>query len=113
MNWHFCPHCETQLDDETFICPACRWDPLAVEPVSEPEPKTSLIERYRGTQYDSSAYEGTVALTERPSSVAGRARTVVMVGLLAIAGLYGSMMLYSDLQSRHDQPAGVLQRAQR
>ena len=29
MDWHFCPHCETQLDAETYICPACRWDPLA------------------------------------------------------------------------------------
>ena len=54
MDWHFCPHCETQLDAVTFICPACRWDPLAPPEEGAPNAELSLTERYRGTQYSSS-----------------------------------------------------------
>ena len=106
MNWHFCPHCETQLDEETFICPACRWDPLAVAPESQKD-KTSLVERYRGTEYDSSAFDTAMVLPTHVPSFVGRARTVVMVGLLAILGLYGSMMFYTDLQGHQDRPAAI------
>jgi len=29
VDWHFCPHCETQLDAVTFICPRAAGIPLA------------------------------------------------------------------------------------
>ena len=107
MNWHFCPHCETQLDEETFICPACRWDPLAVAPEPEQDQTGSLVDRYRGTQYDSSSFDAAMVLPTHKPTVSNRARTVVVVGLLAILGLYGSMMMYSDMQTHQDRPAAI------
>ena len=52
----YCPECETDLDDNTGICPACRWDPRAATDVrtfsATKPPEMSLTERYRGTAYD-------------------------------------------------------------
>ena len=84
----YCPDCETELDQSTGICPACRWDPLlsTAQPSIEPAESTmSLTERYRGTEYDMQArYVASGAATRGVS----RGRTFVVVGLLAIAGLY-------------------------
>jgi hypothetical protein len=112
MNWQFCPHCETELDAATSICPACRWDPLTADAKSEPEEAGSLIDRYRGTQYDITVFE---AMTMKPpsrASGANRVRTLVIAGLIALIGLYGSMMMYHDYEARQDRPA-VLNGAQR
>ena len=83
----YCPDCETELDQSTGICPACRWDPLlssAQQPARPAEPEMSLTERYRGTQYD-------VRLEVASGGFPGvtRGRVFVIVGLLAAAGLYG------------------------
>jgi hypothetical protein len=86
----YCPECETELDQSTGICPACRWDPListqfaAVEPV---EPELSLTERYRGTSFDISALE----VAERDNSVS-RGRAFVLVSLICGAALYGVVL---------------------
>jgi hypothetical protein len=107
MNWHFCPHCETQLDEETFICPACRWDPLAVAPEAEPDSKLSLMERYRGTEYDTASAGGAMALSARNQATIGRTRTIVVVGLVGLLGLYGTMMMYTDFKGHQDRPASI------
>ena len=107
MNWHFCPHCETQLDEETLICPACRWDPLAVAPETEPESKLSLMERYRGTEYDTASASGAMALMTRNQATVGRTRSIVVIGLVALIGLYGTMMVYSDYRGHQDHPAAM------
>ena len=84
----YCPDCETELDQNTGICPACRWDPLASaaqqQPVQSNVPEMSLTERYRGTEYDIRAQY----VANQGASVS-RGRTFVLVGLLAAAGLYG------------------------
>src|SRR5688572_18187142 len=28
----YCPECETELDQTTGVCPACRWDPYLIAP---------------------------------------------------------------------------------
>ncbi len=113
MDWHFCPHCETQLDAETFICPACRWDPLApTEQSSDPEAGLSLTERYRGTQYSTSGVAAAPAIAQQvPANTTSRMRTFIIVGFVLLLGLYGSMLIYSDFQNRPtDRPASLLQR---
>lgn len=112
MDWHFCPHCETQLDAETFICPACRWDPLAPsEETHQPDAGLSLTERYRGTQYSSSPVAAPVLARHQPTVHASRVRTFVIVGFVALLGMYGSMLVYSDFQNRPvDRPATMLDR---
>lgn len=106
MDWQFCPYCETQLDEETSICPACRWDPLApAKPDTTSDRDVSLVDRYRGTEYDSAAYDAAMVLPGQAHAPAGRARTIVLVGILALVGLYGSMVMYSDIQAHRDRPA--------
>lgn len=110
MDWHFCPHCETQLDAETFICPACRWDPLApADEAQRPDAGLSLTERYRGTEYSSSVPAGPVLAQQAPTHSTSRVRTFVIVGFVALLGMYGSMLVYSDFQNRPvDRPATML-----
>lgn len=110
MDWHFCPHCETQLDAETFICPACRWDPLATPEAAPAPAEASLMERYRGTEYDR-GWDGGAATTTmtRPVSKSGnRVRTIVAVAFVAVLGLYGTMLVYSQFESGQDQPAAAV-----
>jgi hypothetical protein len=106
MNWQFCPYCETELDAATSICPACRWDPLAADPNPQVEETGSLIDRYRGTEYDILVVEEMAAsmAPTRPSS-GNRVRTLVMAGLIGLIGLYGAMMVYHDYEARQDRPA--------
>ncbi len=113
MDWHFCPHCETQLDAVTFICPACRWDPLApTDQGQDPDAGLSLTERYRGTQYStSSPATAAVMVQHAPAHPTSRVRTFIIVGFVLLIGMYGSMLVYSDFQNRPtDQPASLLQR---
>ena len=82
----YCPECETDLDQSTGICPACRWDPLIaakVQPAQRPERELSLTERYRGTSFDVSV--GAHAVDHGPVS---RGRSFVIVSLVTGAGLY-------------------------
>jgi hypothetical protein len=113
MNWQFCPHCETELDAATSICPACRWDPMTADSSPEPQDTGSLIDRYRGTEYDINVVEQIAAAMApaRPSHT-NRVRTLVMAGLIGLIGLYGAMMVYHDYEARQDRPA-VLNGAQR
>lgn len=113
MDWHFCPHCETQLDAVTFICPACRWDPLApTEQQDQPDANLSLTERYRGTQYSASPVSTPVLAQQAPAAAqTSRIRTFIIVGFVALLGMYGSMLVYADFQNRPvDRPATVLNR---
>ena len=111
VDWHFCPHCETQLDAVTFICPACRWDPLAPpDQAEDPEAGLSLTERYRGTQYSSSTIAAAPAIAQHaPANPTSRVRTFIIVGFVLLLGMYGSMLVYSDFQNRTtDRPASLL-----
>jgi hypothetical protein len=112
VDWHFCPHCETQLDAATFICPACRWDPLApTDPKAsqDPDAQLSLTERYRGTQY--STAQLAPALVQAPASQVSKVRTIVVVGLVLLLGMYGAMLVYTDFQTRPtDRPAVLVDR---
>ncbi|MET0773513.1 MAG: hypothetical protein ABWZ82_10545 [Candidatus Limnocylindrales bacterium] len=113
VDWHFCPHCETQLDAVTFICPACRWDPLApVEQADDPEAGLSLTERYRGTQYSTSSVAAAPAIVQgAPANATSRVRTFIIVGFVLLLGMYGGMLIYSDFQNRPtDRPATLLDR---
>jgi hypothetical protein len=86
----YCPDCETELDQATGICPACRWDPLlgtAAAPVASSQPQASLTEQYRGTEFDMSSQ----LVASRNGNVS-RGRTFVIIGLLVAAGLYGIVL---------------------
>ena len=92
----YCPECETELDHTTGICPACRWDPQGAIETSgvrvirtTSAPEMSLTERYRGTAYDFSMLSGAVG--ESRASVS-RARTLVIIGLVGAAVLYGVVL---------------------
>jgi hypothetical protein len=108
MNWQFCPHCETELDGATAICPACRWDRYSSQPASEPERVESLVDRYRGTEYDAAVFE-VATVGPRKARSGTRVRTLVIAGLIALIGLYGTMMIYKDFETRQDHPAGPFQ----
>ena len=110
MDWHFCPHCETQLDAVTFICPACRWDPLAPKEEAEnAEAALSLTERYRGTQYSTSVVAMPAMAKVAAPAPSNRIRTFIIVGFVLLLGMYGSMLVYSDFQNRPmDRPASLL-----
>jgi hypothetical protein len=84
----YCPECETELDQSTGICPACRWDPLlSAGPTRTPvTPQMSLTERYRGTEYDAS-----IQMAAETSSGLSRGRTFLIVTLLAMAALYAAV----------------------
>jgi hypothetical protein len=88
----YCPECETDLDGNTGICPACRWDPLtATDMRTASAIKTaemSLTERYRGTAYD------LVLQSDAASHQTGvsRGRVLVIVGLIGGAALYGAVL---------------------
>ncbi len=87
----YCPECETDLDQSTGICPACRWDPVfaaTARQVRPPEPGLSLTERYRGTRYDVSAQD---IVVQRGG--VSRGRSFVIVSLVAGAALYGTVMV--------------------
>ena len=99
MNWRFCPHCETQLDEGTGICPACRWDPLAEPAPAAPEPERSLVDRYRGTPYDSSRLTAQAVVGEhRRAGAPPKVKLLLIVGVLALFGLYGGMFAYTQLR---------------
>jgi hypothetical protein len=104
MNWRFCPHCETELDAGTGICPACRWDPLDVPEAAAPEDHRSLMERYRGTEYDSRAASAMVAPRRGAGGIA-RGRVALIVGVLAIAALYGGMVAWMAVKDSVAAPA--------
>jgi hypothetical protein len=92
----YCPECETDLDSATGICPACRWDPESAIETSgvrvirtTTTPELSLTERYRGTAYDFSTLSG--ALGESGTGIS-RVRTLVIIGLIGAAVLYGTVL---------------------
>ncbi len=87
----YCPECETELDQNTGICPACRWDPTAVALSVEnktDDREVSLTERYRGTQYDISLEQAAF----NDATAVSRGRAFVLVGLVAGVALYGVAM---------------------
>ena len=86
----YCPECETELDQSTGICPACRWDPLIstqLQSVEPPQPELSLTERYRGTSYDISSLD----VAARETSVS-RGRAFVLFSLIAGTALYAVVL---------------------
>ena len=104
MNWRFCPHCETQLDEATGICPACRWDPLESPAPVPAAPEQSLMERYRGTEYDSQAAVAANVMVQRrrASGPTAKAKMILLSGVLILFALYGGMWAW--VQIRDSQP---------
>lgn len=87
----YCPVCETDLDQATGICPACRWDPMMqarLAQVGPTEPELSLTERYRGTAFDVSIHDAAF----RTSTGVSKGRAFVIVSLVAGACLYGLVL---------------------
>ena len=69
------------------------------------------MERYRGTEYDQGSWEGaaaTATMTRPVSKSANRVRTIVVVAFVAVLGLYGTMLAYSQFESNQDQPAAAV-----
>ena len=97
MNWRFCPHCETQLDEATGICPACRWDPLDAPPPAAAEAKMSLMERYRGTEYDSLKGMAPALAQEGSHGPTARFKLLMLAGVLVLFGLYGAIYAFIQL----------------
>jgi hypothetical protein len=98
MNWRFCPNCETQLDDATGICPACRWDPLDAPPPAAAAPDVSLMERYRGTQYDSQLAIAQQLVQRRHAGPTTTARLFLLAGVLALVGIYGGIVAWGAMK---------------
>ena len=88
----YCPECETELDQTTGICPACRWDPLVARATveEESEPEVSLSERYRGTSYSNGMIDQQLAM-EEPGGFS-RGRAFVILGLIAGVVFYGGVI---------------------
>ena len=88
----YCPECETELDQTTGICPACRWDPMTVRAVAVPPeeqgPEMSLTERYRGTTYDVTLDQ----MTMDEHHGVSRGRSFVLVALVGGVVLYGGVI---------------------
>ena len=86
----YCPECETELDQEAGICPACRWDPylVAPKPTKVQKLEGSISERYRGTAYDSQWQEAIAS----PGASVSRGRVFVITAMLAVAGFYGVIL---------------------
>lgn len=84
-----CPECETELDQSTGVCPACRWDPdvVAPRPTKVPRVTGSISERYRGTPYDT---RWDVVASSGPA--VSRARVFVITALLMVVGVYAVML---------------------
>jgi hypothetical protein len=92
----FCPLCETDLDPVSGACPACRWQhaTVATAPAARAAPvrrPTSLTERYRGTEWDTSMHTSGTATVRSPSGIP-KARLLLVVGLFAVGGIYGAIM---------------------
>lgn len=89
----YCPECETELDQATGICPACRWNPTAIALAAQPqhqEPELSLTERYRGTEYDFTLEQAAIdEAVMSASSGFSRGRAFVLVALVLGIALYG------------------------
>lgn len=105
MNWRFCPHCETQLDEATGICPACRWDPAEVAPAAPVEAMQSLMERYRGTEYESGSATSPMMVDRAPAGPTTKARLLLLAGVLALVALYGGMLAWGQIKDTVDRPA--------
>lgn len=87
----YCPLCETDLDPATATCPACRWQDAAVLSVARPSAaRVSLVERYRGTEWDTTASMAAVRVQRGQGIPKGRA--VLVMGVLAVGGIYGFIM---------------------
>jgi hypothetical protein len=87
----YCPECETELDQTTGVCPACRWDPylMAPKPTKVQKFEGSISDRYRGTPYDS---QWQVAAAAQSGSGISRARVFVITMMLAVAAFYGVIL---------------------
>jgi hypothetical protein len=77
-----CPQCETELDQASGICPACRWDGSQVATPTNPSDDESYTDRYRGT-----AYHHQMTFQSAPSDGAARTRIALVVALIGIVGI--------------------------
>lgn len=97
MEAQFCPRCETQLEGERPVCPACAFDPH--EPPPPPDPFAGVPYLMR---YPSLAYIGPLEGQRASTAHHGRTRLLVMAAFLAVVAFYGAMMSVSDMDARPD-----------
>lgn len=100
VEWRPCPRCETELDPDSGHCPVCLWDPAVSEVVVPAEPQVPYLEKYRGTQY-----AGASATPQRPLIALSRTRVLVTLGVMAVALLYGALVMVADMRAGADRPA--------
>ncbi len=77
-----CPQCETELDQASGICPACRWDASQVATPADPSDDESYTDRYRGT-----AHHHQMAFRSATNAGTARTRIVLVVALVGILGI--------------------------
>jgi len=102
VEWHLCPRCETELDI-SLACPACPYDATVDRP---PDPLGPLVPNVK--QYAGTAYAWASTPPRRPSVTIGRTRALVATALLAVAALYGSILVLADVQRNEGGSAGPI-----
>jgi hypothetical protein len=104
VEWRPCPRCDTELDPDSGICPACLYDPAKADAaVPDPTPQIPFLEQYAGTPFAEASTP-----PHRPLITLSRTRVLVAVALMAVAVLYGSLVMVSDTRAREDHPAAPL-----
>lgn len=80
-----CPECETELDQVSGVCPACRWDTSRVAaPVdSQDAADETYTDRYRGT-----AHHHQMSFGEANDEGTMRARAFLIVAMVGLLGLF-------------------------
>jgi len=66
-----------------------------VPPPAAPAPMVSLMERYRGTEYDSGATTAPAQVAHHPSGPTAKVRLMLLGGVLALVALYGGMLAWT------------------
>jgi len=107
MDRRFCPHCETQLDEATGICPACRWDSLEAPSTAAAGPVTSHAEHARGPEHDRFSAIGNEMVRRLSHGPTTRVKLLMVVGVVAVFDMYGGMDARTQpgMGTHHPAPA--------
>ncbi|MEO7118590.1 MAG: hypothetical protein ABIZ34_06430 [Candidatus Limnocylindrales bacterium] len=92
MGSTFCPRCETELLGTPGVCPACGYDESIDGAPATPADPRPYTERYRTS---------TTVVAQPAARLATfpRTRLMIVAALLAVAALYASLMLVTDVDA--------------